>query len=312
MNPANVFVHRVASVEEVRALESIGVGLIGISLLKNPALADGRSLTVPEASYVLTAVRDAQVVVECDPEDAFQLPLAAHRGAFLWSSHTANYLLMSRAAELGYKVMVGPVALRGFFDLRFGPPLVPGQSYEYQVDGGDPGALGNTLTNPGIFNEVRKNAAEITQFIGFDVAPKTVGLAQIALGSVGLIMTLGHPRVPPAERHHLSLGLLFDTLGESGFSVVPDSDLSRLEAADIARRQRGRLEFAKAEARAAGKEPFDLARFGALYDLTRDNTAGLAIERQLERWEERYYLQAKHVKTLAAFADHYRELETYR
>ena len=65
MSQVNVFVHRVASVSEVRALESIGGRKLGASWLQNTDLSDGRSLTVPEA-HVLTAVRSVQVVVECD------------------------------------------------------------------------------------------------------------------------------------------------------------------------------------------------------------------------------------------------------
>ena len=156
MNPATVFVHRVASVAEVRALESIGVRKLGVSLLQNSDLSDGRGLSVPEAAHVLTAVRSAQVVVECEPEQAFNLPVGAHRGTFLWSDRIASPLLLNRAVDQGYKVIVGPVPVDGFFDLETGPPMAPGLAWEYQMRGGEPGALGDTLTKPGIFNKIRE------------------------------------------------------------------------------------------------------------------------------------------------------------
>ena len=119
MSQVNVFVHRVASVAEVRALESIGVRKLGVSLLENTDLSDGRDLSVLEAAHILTAVRSAQVVVECDPDQAFELPEALRRGTFLWSPHKVNTLLIRKASEQGYNVIVGPVSVNGFFDLLF-------------------------------------------------------------------------------------------------------------------------------------------------------------------------------------------------
>ncbi len=312
MNPVNVFVHRVASVAEVRALESIGVRMLGVSLLQNTDLPDGRSLAVPEAAHVLTAVRSAQVVVECDPDQAFELPEALRRGTFLWSPYQANTLLLRKASEQGYNVIVGPVSLNGFFDLRPGPPVVPELAYEYQVRGGEPGALEDALTKPGIYNKVREGAEEHRVYVGFDVAPKTASVALKALGPAWHMLTLGHPRVPPAGRHHQGLFRLFDTLAALGLPALSDTELSPLEVADIELRQQGALQFAKADGHANGKEPFDLQKFSTFYDLSHDVTAGYPLETQIARWEERYYLQSKHVKTLAEFADYYRMVETYR
>ena len=211
MNPVNVFVHRVASVAEVRGLESIGVHRLGVSLLQNPELTDGRGLSVPEAAHVLSAVRNAQVMVECNPEQTFRLPTAAHRGVFLWSDMIASPLLLNRAVNQGYKVIVGPVPVDGFFDLETGPPLAPGLAWEYQMRGGKPGALGDTLTKPGILKKIREIAEELDVYVGFDIAPKTVGVARTSIRPAWHILTLGHPRVPPAGRHHQGPGMLFDT-----------------------------------------------------------------------------------------------------
>ena len=312
MNQVNVFVHRVASVAEVRALESIGVRMLGVSLLQNTDLSDGRSLSVPEAAHILTAVRSAQVVVECEPEQAFELPEALRRGTFLWSPYKANTLLLRKASEQGYNVIVGPVSLNGFFDLRPGPPVVPELAYEYQVRGGEPGALDDALTKPGIYNKVREGAEEHQVYVGFDVAPKTAGVARKALGPAWHMMTLGHPRVLPAGRHHQAISGLFGTLAALGLPAVSDSEILRFRVVDVELRQRGRLRFEKAHGHANGKEPFDLQRFAKLYDLSHDVTAGYPLETQIARWEERYYLQSKHVKTLAEFADYYRIVETYR
>lgn len=312
MRSVKLMVHRVASVAEVRALEAIGIRVLGVSLLKDPALADGRGLAVSEVVSILNAVRDARVVVECTPEQTFALPADAHRRVFLWSDSVASPLLLNRAVDMGYRVVVGPVAVDGFFDLELGPAMAPGVGWEYQIRGGEPGALGDTIQKPGIFNKIREIAAELDVFVGMDVAPKTVGVARISLKTAGHAFAIGHPRRLPACRHHQSVGQLFDTLAALGFPALADAALSALETADIARRQQGRLQFARREALTAGKEPFDLKRFQKLYDVTGDNTAYLSIEEQVSRWEERYYLQAKQVMTLVEFAEVYRKMVAFR
>ena len=72
-----------------------------------------------------------------------------------------------------------------------------------------------------------------------------------------------------------------------------------------------RLARAKAEAEARGKEPFDLDRLEQLYDTTPD-LGHWPREARFRTWEWKYYVEARDLLTLAAFAERQRRLDPYR
>jgi len=87
-------------------------------------------------------------------------------------------------------------------------------------------------------------------------------------------------------------------------------DLRRLAAREQAEEE-ARLARAREEARARGKEPFDLDRLEELYETRSDLGERPRAERQ-QTWEWKYYVQDADAMTLAEFAERQRKLDPYR
>jgi hypothetical protein len=59
------------------------------------------------------------------------------------------------------------------------------------------------------------------------------------------------------------------------------------------------------------KEPFDIQKFRQIYDVTRDLGGRPLTMRNVEEYEEQYYLLATQTKTLQEFAEYRRQLKEH-
>ncbi|MBN9686399.1 MULTISPECIES: hypothetical protein [unclassified Corallococcus] len=83
----------------------------------------------------------------------------------------------------------------------------------------------------------------------------------------------------------------------------PEEALKQLRAALQQRQTTEREQVAKARA-TSGKEPFDIEKLNALYNLSWDIHDAPLTPQVIEDYERRYYLESPEVKTLQQFADH--------
>ena len=81
-----------------------------------------------------------------------------------------------------------------------------------------------------------------------------------------------------------------------------EDTLKQLRDALQQRKEVEREQVAKARA-TSGKEPFDIEKLHALYNLTWDLHAAPLTPSIIEDYERRYYLESPQVKTLHQFAD---------
>ncbi|MCE9666391.1 hypothetical protein LY474_01080 [Myxococcus stipitatus] len=89
-----------------------------------------------------------------------------------------------------------------------------------------------------------------------------------------------------------------------------DETLKQLRDALQQRKQAEREQVKKARA-TSGKEPFDIARFQAVYNVAWDRGAEPLTPSAIEDYERRYYLDAPEVKTLQQFAEHLTRLRDH-
>jgi hypothetical protein len=62
---------------------------------------------------------------------------------------------------------------------------------------------------------------------------------------------------------------------------------------------------------APDKEPFDIQKFRQVYDVTMDIGSRPLTMRNVEEYEEQYYLLATQTKTLKEFAEYRRQLKEH-
>ncbi|MCP3097367.1 hypothetical protein LZ198_00615 [Myxococcus sp. K15C18031901] len=86
-------------------------------------------------------------------------------------------------------------------------------------------------------------------------------------------------------------------------STSAEETLKQLRDALEQRQQTEREQVKKARA-TSGKEPFDIEKFRALYNVAWDRGAEPLTPSAIEDYERRYYLDVPQVKTLQQFAEH--------
>ncbi|RKH67093.1 hypothetical protein [Corallococcus aberystwythensis] len=86
-------------------------------------------------------------------------------------------------------------------------------------------------------------------------------------------------------------------------SKSAEDAMKELRAAAQQRKETERAQVAKARA-TSGKEPFDIQKLHALYNLTWDIHDAPLTPDLIEDYERRYYLDSPKVKTLQQFAEH--------
>lgn len=61
--------------------------------------------------------------------------------------------------------------------------------------------------------------------------------------------------------------------------------------------------------KSSAKEPFDIKRFGTMYDLSNDHSEQIISTERINALEEEYYLTCPECQTLEAFAHYRRRLD---